>query len=671
VAGPRSRRSAPPQPKRDAAGLDVERPTEADTPDPELGEVVTLDPDQPPYEERPRFSRGDDVPLLRNDELACIFFDIGDMLELKGEMPFKIGAYRRAADSIAHTPLDVAAAYRGGTPPRLEGVGKAIDEKLTELADTGRLRFYERLRRDVPPSLVTLLAVPGLGPRTAGDLWRALGIASLPDLEAAAREGRLRAVRGISEKTEQKILDGLVELEKRPPTRMRLGEAEQIIDRLSSLLSVVPGVSSVVAAGSFRRRRETVGDLDLLVETDRPLETIAAVHASPAVDRVGGHGGRLGTLRTTVQLLRGPQLDVMTMPPGQTGTYVVHFTGSAEHNVRLRQRARDRGWSLSEHGFTRIGEVGEDGEALTASAAERRTFATEAEVYAFLDLPFIEPELREDRGEIEAAADGRLPQVVELSDLQGDCHTHSEWSDGTKPIEVWAEAARRRGYAYLVLTDHSYSLTIANGLAPARVEQQRKIIGELNERYAREEAAGAAPRGAHQSGFRLLHGCEMEIRVDGRLDYDDRLLARFDVVVASLHVGRRQPRAQLMARYETALRSPHVDIIAHPSGRKIGIRPDLDLDWDRFYRTAAETGTLLEVNGSDERLDLDDRRIRAALDAGCTFTIDSDAHYMSEWDNVKWGVGLARRGWLEKRNVANTLPRDEFLKLIAEKPHRV
>jgi DNA polymerase (family 10) len=356
------------------------------------------------------------------------------------------------------------------------------------------------------------------------------------------------------------------------------------------------------------------------------------------------------------------------MPPGQTGTYLVHFTGNADHNVRLRQLARDKGWSLSEHGFTRIGE---DGEALTGAEAERRTFPTEPEVYAFLDLPFIEPELREDRGEIEAARKGRLPRVVEVSDLQGDCHTHSDWSDGSKPIDAWAEAARRRGYAYLVLTDHSHSLTIANGLTPARVEEQRKVIGDLNERYAREEAAGEAPSGAHPSGFRLLHGCEMEIRVDGRLDYDDRLLARFDVVVASLHVGRRQPRAQLMARYETALRSPHVDIIAHPSGRKIGIRPDLDLDWDRFYRTAAETGTLLEVNGSDERLDLDDRRIRAALDAGCTFTIDSDAHYMSEWDNVKWGVGLARRGWLEKKNVANTLPRDEFLKQIAEKPHRV
>jgi len=668
LAGPRARRSAPPQPKRDAAGLDVERPTEADTPDPELGEVVTLDPDQPPYEERPRFSRGNDVPLLRNDELARIFFDIGDMLELKGEMAFKVSAYRRAADSIAHSPLDVAAAYRGGAPPRLEGVGKAIDEKLDELADTGRLRFYERLRRDVPPSLVQLLAVPGLGPRTAGDLWRSLGIASLTDLEAAAREGRLRAVKGISEKTEQKILDGLSELEKRPPARMRLGDTEQIIERLSSLLSAVPGVSSVIAAGSFRRRRETIGDIDLLVETDKPLETIAAVHASAAVDRVGGHGGRLGTLRTTVQLLRGPQLDVMTMPPGQTGTYLVHFTGSAEHNVRLRQLARDKGWSLSEHGFTRIGE---DGEALAGDAAERRTFPTEADVYGFLRLPFIEPELREDRGEIEAALKGRLPKVVEIGDLQGDCHTHSDWSDGSKPIEAWAEAARRRGYAYLVLTDHSYSLTIANGLTPARVEEQRKIIAELNERYAREEAARDGPPGAHPSGFRLPHGCEMEIRVDGRLDYDDRLLARFDVVVASLHVGRRQPRAQLMARYETALRSPHVDIIAHPSGRKIGIRPDLDLDWDRLYRTAAETGTLLEVNGSDERLDLDDRRIRAALDAGCTFTIDSDAHYMSEWDNVKWGVGLARRGWLEKKNVANTLPREEFLKLIAEKPHRV
>jgi DNA polymerase (family 10) len=449
---------------------------------------------------------------------------------------------------------------------------------------------------------------------------------------------------------------------------MRLGQAEEAIHRIGPVLATSPGVREVVPAGSWRRRRETIGDLDILVETDQPEAVIADIHASRIVDRVGGHGGRLGQQRTTVQLLRGPQLDVMTMPLGQTGTYLVHFTGSAEHNVRLRQIARDRGWSLSEHGFTRIGD---DGEAIEGAGAERRTFATEEEVYAFLELPWIAPELREDRGEIEAARAGRLPSLVEIDDLQGDCHTHSEWSDGSRSIEVWAAAARRRGYSYLCLTDHSQSLTIANGLTPARVEQQRKIIRELNERYAREEADGEAPEGSHPDGFRLLHGTEMEIRVDGRLDYDDRLLERYDVVVASLHVGRRQPREQLMARYMTALRNPNVDIIAHPSGRKIGIRPDLDLDWDVFYRTAAETGTLLEINGSDERLDLDDRRIRAALDAGVTFTIDSDAHYMTEWDNVKWGVGLARRGWLEKRNVANTLPRAEFLKLIAEKPNRV
>jgi DNA polymerase (family 10) len=678
---------SPPRPKRDAIAahlgtlpaaaddvadeLDFDEdgpPSEADTQAPAPTEEVTIDPEEPPYETRPRFSRGDEVSKLRNDELARIFYEIGDMLELRGEMPFKVGAYRRAADSILHSSIDLVGAYRAGKAPRLPGVGKAIDEKLDELADTGRLRFYERLRRDVPPSLVSLLAVPGLGPRTAGDLWRALGIATLAELETAATEGRLREVRGISAKTESKILDGLSELRKRPPKRMRLGQAEEVIERVAPVLATAPGVRSVVPAGSFRRRRETIGDLDILVETDKPEAVIADLHASRIIDRVGGHGGRLGTLRTTVQLMRGPQLDVMTMPVGRTGTYLVHFTGSAEHNVRLRQLARDRGWSLSEHGFVPIGD---DGEALETAAAERRTFATEDEVYEFLDLPWIPPEMREDRGEIEAALAGTLPTLVELSDLQGDCHTHSEWSDGSRSIESWAEAARKRGYAYIVLTDHSQSLTIANGLTPERVEQQRRIIADLNERYAREEEAGEAPASGHPSGFRLLHGCEMEIRVDGRLDYDDKLLERFDVVVASLHVGRRQPRQQLMARYETALRNPHVDILAHPSGRKIGIRPDLDLDWDVFYRHAAETGTLLEINGSDERLDLDDRRIRAALDAGVTFTVDSDAHYMSEWDNVKWGIGLARRGWLEKKNVANTLGRDEFLSLVAEKPHRV
>jgi len=584
------------------------------------------------------------VPLLGNDELARIFYEIGDMLEIQGELPFKIGAYRRAAESIAHSPIDIARAYREGTPPRLPGVGKAIDEKLEELADTGRLRYYERLRRDVPPSVVTLLQVPGLGPRTAGDLYRHAGIDSLGALEAAARAGQLREIKGMSAKTESRLLDGLKSLRARPPRRMRLGQTQEIVDRVTGSLRNVQGVKAITPAGSYRRRRETIADIDLLIETDDPPAVIAKLHDAPWVESQGDGGRGPGGTRTSVQISRGPQVDLMTMPSGVAGTYLVHFTGSAAHNVRLREIARDRGWSLSEHGFTSLEDE-----------SKRVTFETEREVYEFLGLPFIDPELREDRGEIEAAKAGTLPSLVTRADLQGDCHTHSDWSDGHFTIERMTAEARDRGLRFQILTDHTQSLTIANGLTPERVEQERRVIGELNESFARDGL-----------DFRLLHGCELEITIDGRLDYDDALLARFDVVVCSLHVGRRQPRAQLMARYRTALRNPNVDIIAHPSGRKIGIRDDLDLDWEAFYREAAETRTVLELNGSDERLDLDDRRARAALEAGNRFVVDSDAHYLTEFDNLDWGISQARRAWLEPQNVLNTLPLDEFLAQVTD-----
>jgi DNA polymerase (family 10) len=620
-------------------------PSEADSQAPALSELIAQDPDDPPYETRPRASRGDEVPLLGNDELARIFYEIGDMLEIQGELPFKVGAYRRAAESIANSAIDVARAYREGIAPRLSGVGRAIDEKLAELADTGRLRYYERLRQDVPPSVVTLLQVPGLGPRTAGELWRQAGIGSLEQLEAAASGGLLRELRGMTARTERRLLEALRSLRHRPPKRMRLGSARDVVERVSRSLEQAPGVRSVVPAGSYRRGRETIADIDILVETGDPAAVIGHLQGSPWVERVGGFGPRTGgTTRTTVQVMRGPQVDLMTMPVGAAGTYLVHFTGSAEHNVRLRELARDRGWSLSEHGFTSL-----------TDPAQRRTFATEEEVYAFLGMPFIPPALREDRGEFEAALAGRLPTLVTRADLLGDCHTHSDWSDGHYPIERMAAEAQSRGLRYQVLTDHTRSLSIARGLTPERVDAQRRIVAELNETFAR---AGA--------DFRLLHGCELEIKPDGRLDYDDALLARYDVVVASLHVGRRQPRAQLMARYRTALRSPHVDIIAHPSGRKIGLRDDLDLDWDAFYREAAETRTVLELNGSDERLDLDDRRARAALEAGNRFVVDSDAHYLAEFDNLDWGVAQARRAWLEPRNVLNSLPLPEFLAAVTD-----
>ena len=596
---------------------------------------------------------------LTNARIAAVLSEIGDLLEIKGESSFKVGAYRRAADSVARSGVEVAAAYREGEPPKLRGVGGSIGGRIEELVTDGRLAYHEALRAEVPPTLLEFLAIPGVGPRTAGEVWRTLGIATLPELEVAARDGRLRQLRGISAKSETRILEGIGELQQRPPRRMRMGEARALAERVVALIEALPGVVSATAAGSVRRHRETVGDLDVLVETDEPGPVLEALRGLPVVADMETAGGG-GADRSSVRLSHGPQLDLMAMPIGQSGSYLVHFTGSAEHNVALRHRARERGWSLSERGLLPLDD----------DTAELLTFASEADLYRFLDLAPIPPELREGRGEIEAAAVDELPRLIERTDLRGDCHSHSHWSDGREPLEQMVRSARADGREYQVLTDHSQSLTIANGLSPARVETQRRVIGELNERFARESAAGALPEGV-DPGFRLLHGTELEITLEGQLDYPDALLAAFDVVVASLHVGRRQPRAQLMARYETAMRSPHVDIIAHPSGRKIGQRPELDLDWEAFYRLAAETGTLLEINGSEARLDLDEHRVRAAAEVGCRFTIASDAHERADWQHLAWGTAIARRGWITPELVANTLPRDDFIALMREKPHRL
>ncbi|MBA2373451.1 MAG: DNA polymerase/3'-5' exonuclease PolX [Chloroflexi bacterium] len=604
-----------------------------------------------------------DPAALTNGDLARIFHEIGDMLEVKGELVFKTVAYHRAADAIGRNPVDLVAAYREGAKPKVPGVGAAISDKVSELARTGRLAFHERLRAEIPPSLVELLRIPGLGPKTVKQLYETLGIETLDDLRRAAESGSLREIRGLSERTEQLVLEGIARLDANPQ-RLLLHQAEVIIEGVTTALADMPGVSRITPAGSFRRRRETIGDLDLLAETSDGPALIDRFTNLGVVESVVNRGG----YKAAVRLMRGPQVDLMVMPPGDAGTYLIHFTGSKEHNVRLRARARDRGWSLSEKGFLRIGD---DGQPLTGDEAELRTFATETEAYAFLDLPFIEPELREDGGEIEAAIAGRLPRLIELGDLRGDCHTHSDWSDGVHSIEVMAEAARRRGYAYQVMTDHSQSLAIARGLTPDRVEEERAIIAGLNARFAQEEADGTAPPGTPVEGFRLLHGCELEIRADGRLDYEDDLLARFDLVVASLHVSRRQPRAELTARTLTAIRSPHVDVIAHPAGRMIQSRDDLDLDWPVVYEEAARTGTALEMNGSPHRLDLAVERARRAVEAGCILAIDSDAHKTAELGFVRWGISQARRAWVEPSIVLNTRPRDALLAWVAAKPDRL
>ena len=616
------------------------------------------------HDESPADVLADEAADLTNGDLARVFHEIGDILEVQGEIPFKTIAYHRAADAIGRSPVDLVAAYRSGTEPKVPGVGQAISDKIRELVTTGRMAFLDRLRAEVPASLVELLQIPGLGPKTVRQLHEELGIATMAELREAAESGRIRTGRGLSERTEQLILEGIRRLETQPPRRLYLQQAEEHIAALIEVLGAVPGVSSIEPAGSYRRRKETIGDLDLLAETTDPAALMERFTALGTADHIVARGGH----KSAIRLMRGPQVDLMVMPPGAAGAYRIHFTGSKEHNVRLRARARDRSWSLSEYGFQRIGE---DGEALTGDSAELRTFATEPEAYAFLGLPFIEPELREDQGEIEAALAGTLPTLITKADLRGDCHTHSDWSDGSQPIEVMAEAARRRGYAFQVLTDHSRSLAIANGLTPERVEEEREIIAALNARFAAEEAAGTAPPETPPEGFRLLHGCELEVRADGALDYEDDLLARFDVVVASVHVARRQSRTELTTRTLNAIRSPHVDIIAHPAGRMIQIRDDLDLDWEAVYAAAARSGTALEVNGSPHRLDLSAERARRAVAAGCILTIDSDAHHTRELDDTRWGVAQARRGWVTADDVLNTRSRAGLLEWVAAKPDRI
>ena len=616
------------------------------------------DPDEPPAD-----VLADEAADLTNGDLARIFHEIGDILEVQGELVFKTVAYHRAADALGRSPVDLVAAYRAGTAPKIPGVGQAISDKITELVTTGRMAMLERLRSEVPASLVELLRIPGLGPKSVRQLHEELGISTMDELRAAASEGRIRSVRGLSERTEQLILEGIARLETQPQ-RLLLHRAEEHVAAMTDILRAVPGVIDIEPAGSYRRGKETIGDLDLLAETtdaDRLMERFTTLGT---VDHVVARGGH----KSAVRLMRGPQVDLMVMPPGAAGAYRIHFTGSKEHNVRLRARARDRGWSLSEYGFQRIDDAGE---VLTGAAAELRTFPTEAEAYDFLGLPFIAPELREDEGEIEAALAGTLPELVTKADLRGDCHTHSEWSDGSQPIEVMAEAGRRRGYAFQVMTDHTQSLAIAHGLTPDRVEEERAVIAALNARFAAEEASGTAPAETPAEGFRLLHGCELEVRADGQLDYEDDLLARFDVVVASVHVARRQSRAELTRRTLNAIRSPHVDVIAHPAGRMIQTRDDLDLDWEAVYEAAARTGTALEINGSPHRLDLSAERARRAVAAGCVVTIDSDAHHTRELDDVRFGVIQARRGWVTAGDVLNTRSRGDLLDWVGAKPARV
>jgi DNA polymerase (family X) len=568
-----------------------------------------------------------------NQQLADIFQTIADLLEIKGEVIYKTLAYRRAADTLREFPLDIIQLWRQERLTEIPGVGKAIAEKISELLTTGKLGFLDKLTAEVPASLVELLKVPDLGPKKISLFWKNLGIATLAELEAAARNEQLRSLPGMGEKSELKILAGIQALAQRT-TRTPLARAWPAAQKLLETLGGIPGVEAATVAGSLRRMRATIGDIDLIVAAPDSQPVMQAFIENPEVVRVLG-GGKT---KSSVEYANGLRAQLWVHPPERFGTALQFATGSKEHNVRLRELALKKGLSLSDQSFLR-----QNGSELLC--------ASEEEVYALLDLAWVPPEIREDRGEVQAAREGRLPELIELVDVRAELHTHSTWSDGRFSIADMASAAREHGLQVLAITDHTSGLGITGGLDPERVLAQRAEIDAVQAKMG--------------DSIKLLQGAEVEIRADGTLDFPDQVLAQLDIVIASLHVSLRQPREKVTQRMLNAINNPHVDVIAHPTGRLIPGREGADLDMEAIFTASAESGVALEINASPHRLDLDDVHARQAIRLGIPLSINTDAHSPPEMDLLHYGVATARRGWVEAGHVINAWDVDRLLAWLA------
>ena len=572
------------------------------------------------------------MPRFNNQEVATLLTNIGDLLEIKGENRFKILAYRKAADNIAHLGQDLFDLWQAGENLKnLEGIGKAIADKVGELFETGQLTFWEKLIVEVPESLTDVLAIPDVGPKLARTMWQELEITTVAEVKAAAEAGRLQSLPRMGAKSEARILASIAALERRETDRFHLGLAWPLAQQVIALLQPMPEVLKIEAAGSLRRRRETIGDLDFLVATDDPGPIMAAFQTMPDVEEVIG----AGETKSSVRFGSGLQADLRTLPPRQWGTALQYFTGSKHHNVKVRELAQKQGYSLNEYSLTRES----DGEDLF--------FEDEAALYDCLGLPYIPPYLREDWGEFE----GELPDGLTVTDIKGEVHCHSTWSDGAHSIEEMVRAALKRGYQYLVITDHSQSLGIANGLTPERLRQQRQEIDAVQTRVP---------------GIRLLQGTEMEVKADGSLDYPDEVLATLDFVVASVHTGLRQDRETLTQRTLAAIHNPYVKLIGHPSGRLLTRREAGDFDMEAIFQAAAAAGTMLEINAAPERLDLSAAHVRRAIAHGVQLMINCDAHHIDGFNNLHFGVATACRGWANAEHVVNTKPLDEVEALLAK-----
>ncbi len=566
---------------------------------------------------------------MKNSDIAKVFQDIADLLELKGENPFKIRAYQRVVRSIEHLPVEVEQLVAKDRLQEIPGVGEAITRKITELVTTGKLGYYDELRAEFPEGISTLLDVPGIGPKTAMLLSSDLGIKSVDELEAAIVGGKVASLPRMGDKITENIRRHIQTL-RRKDQRIPIGEALPVVDKILAELKQIPGLKNLAPAGSLRRFRETIGDIDIMGTADNPQEIMHSFTTLPQVKEVLASG----TTKSSVIVSGELQVDLRLVEHDSFGSLLQYFTGSKQHNINLRERAHRQGLKLNEYGITNL------------ASGELEKFATEEAFYQRQGLAFIPPELREGQQEVERAEQGTLPKLIELSDIKGDLHIHTNWSDGRASIEDMALAARKLGYQYLGIADHSEGRAIAHGLDAERLHRQILEIKELNRRL---------------DGIHIFSSMEVDIRADGSLDMPDELLQELDIVTAAVHSAMNQSQEQMTSRIIQAIENPKVNVLAHPTCRLLPTREPVAVDMEAIFQAAVRTRTALEINGMVSRLDLKDTHTYRARELGVKLVIGTDAHSTDHLGYIRLAVEIARRGWCEAKDILNSRPLSEVI----------
>jgi DNA polymerase (family X) len=569
---------------------------------------------------------------MKNQFVADTLYLIADLLDLKGEMFFKTRAYRIAAQTIEALDEDIETIVRQGSLESIAGIGEALAKKITELVQTGRLEYLERLKKEVPTGLVDLLGIPGLGPKKVAALYGKLGITTIEDLRNAATNGKLRSLEGFGEITERNILRGIQLLQK-TSGRVLLNVAYDDGMRYLDYLKKSKKIEKIDIAGSLRRMKETIGDLDILVASKDPETVMDHFVRYPEVAEILAKGATKSSVILNDQL----QVDLRVVEDKSYGAALQYFTGSKDHNVTLRGLAIKKGYKLNEYGL------------FDKNTEKYITGKTEADIYKKIGMTYIEPELRENRGEFEAAKNNTLPALVKYDEINGDFHVHSLWSDGSDSIETIAAAAAQRGYEFIGMTDHSQSLKIANGLTEERVQKKILEIQKVQKKFP---------------GLRIFCGTECDIKTDGTLDYSKKILQQFDFVYIAIHTAFKMEKDTMTKRIMKGMEHEHVNFLAHPTGRLIGKRDPYEVDIDQIIDAAKQTDTLLEINSFPDRLDLDDAHLKQAKDHNIRFVLGTDSHNINHLDFMRFGIATARRGWLEKKDILNTSSVKEIEKIL-------